>query len=179
MKRAPIAPVPATPAVSDPMLPGTEAPRPSGRNAGKRRAHGTPHIRHNTNPGWTRDTVRTQCRCWNRACYQSREGIPDCCGPTDHAGSTVHPRKSSRPGPPPEGGGPVYSPPNFLSISISNWESPARDSRGPWPVVAYAPTWLHWLFTKAPRSANGVARTRPRPPRWARTRCARSRAASS
>lgn len=83
--------------------------------------------------------------------------VPDCCGPTDSGGSTVHHVKGSGPEP---------------AILMEGQYTVQRIICQSRPILAQV------LWTNAPRSANGVSNTRPRPPRWARTRWARSRPAS-
>lgn len=108
-------PLPPTARCALPVLPGMATPRPGGGDAGRRSSHGSPHIRHDTKPRRIRDDGEVVEWLLESGLLSIGEGIPDCCGPTDHAGSTVHPRKCSRLGPPGGRSASIQSTPNRVN----------------------------------------------------------------
>lgn len=121
-------------------------------------SHDSPRMRHGTEPRkkdpepwWSRNLIV------ETGLLSVEMGNLDCCGPTDSGGSTVHPVKGS-------GREPRIMTEGQYTVRLIICQS--------------RPIRAQLLWTIAPRSAKGVSKTRPRPPRWARTRCARSSPAS-
>jgi len=103
-----------------------------------RMRHGTEPRKEVPEPWWSRNLIV------ETGLLSVEMGILDCCGPTDSGGSTVHPVKGSG------------REPRMVTEGQYTVRRIVCQSR---PIRAQV------LCTSAPRSANGVSNTRPRPPR--------------